>query len=151
MNKRRLKNCENKLVGGFEEKPKMEVSCRRNDCFHFSAWNQGVHGLNTKITRIPIGTSTSNMINNFPWIKKTHGHLNAVLLVIWGIYVYMYIHIYATWPLPNLSGWLPIVPISIFNELFAQELLRRGHTQAVPRDRWGNFRCSCSFFSADVA
>ena len=80
MNKRRPQNCENELVGGFEENPNMEVSCRRNDCFHFSAWNQGVHGLHTKIARILIGTSTSNMINNIPWLK-THGHLKAVLLV----------------------------------------------------------------------
>ena len=33
------KNCENELVGGFEENPKMEVLCRQNDCFRFSAWN----------------------------------------------------------------------------------------------------------------
>ena len=71
MNKRRPQNCENELVGGFEENPNMEVSCRRNDCFHFSAWNQGVQGLHTKIARILIGTSTSNMINNIPWLKNT--------------------------------------------------------------------------------
>ena len=71
VNKRRPQNCENELVGGFEENPNMEISRRRNDCFHFSAWNQGVHGLHTKIARILIGTSTSNMINNIPWLKNT--------------------------------------------------------------------------------
>ena len=59
------------LAGGFEENPNMEASRLRNDCFHFSAWNQGVHGLHTKIARILIGTSTPNMTNNIPWLKNT--------------------------------------------------------------------------------
>ena len=31
---------------------------------------KGVHDLKDRITQIPIGTSTSNMINHIPLIKK---------------------------------------------------------------------------------
>ena len=58
-----------------------QVSCRRNDCFHFSCLELR-RGLYTKITRIPIGTSTSNMINNIPWIhyfsKRVTAHNHGI-------------------------------------------------------------------------
>ena len=55
---------------------------------------KGVHDLKDRITQIPIGTSTSNMINHIPLIKKKHGHLKAVLLVsmlLHGYYTIIYI------------------------------------------------------------
>lgn len=56
VNKRRLNFFGNELVGGFEQYCKMEVLRKRNNCFHFSGWIEGVHGLYIKITttsRVP--------------------------------------------------------------------------------------------------
>ena len=43
--------------------------------------NEGVNDLYNPITQIPSGTSTLNIIKNIQFIKKTHCHVKALLLV----------------------------------------------------------------------
>ena len=69
-NQKTAKHMWRQFFSGWPENQKIVVSCRRNHCFRSTACESGVHDLKNKFTQILIGTSTSNMINSIPLIKK---------------------------------------------------------------------------------